>query len=82
MKTKVVSGSALAAAAVALALGGAAVTPAHAKGHACTMAKGQCGGKMKCMTKTGVCRHHMSHHKGGCHHTKAGCHHKSHCKSK
>lgn len=81
MKTKVISGATLAAAAIALALSGAAVTPAYAKGHQCAMAKGQCGGKMKCMTKTGVCKHHMGHHKGSCHH-KASCHHKSHCMSK
>jgi len=77
MKTKVVSGTTLAAAAVALALGGAVATPAHAKSHHhCAMAKGHCGGKMKCMTKAGVCKHQMKHHKGGCHHMK------NHCKSK
>lgn len=77
MKSKIVSGAVLAAAAVALALGGAVATPAHAKGyakgHACTMAKGQCGGKAKCMTKRGVCKHRMGHHKGGCHHAKNHC---------
>lgn len=91
MKTNVISGAALAAAAVGLALSGAAVTPAqaHSAGHTCSMAKGSCGGKMKCMTKAGVCKHHMHAHKGSCHHKgtchhkgKASCHHKGHCKSK
>jgi hypothetical protein len=75
MKAKIVSGSALAAAAIALALSGAAATPAFAKGHHCTMEKGHCGGKMKCMTKKGVCKHKMKRHKGGC-----GA--KNHCMSK
>lgn len=89
MKSKVVSGAALAAAAVSLALAGAAPAAAHSAGHTCTMAKGQCGGKMKCMTKTGVCKHHMHAHKGSCHHKhachhkgKASCHHKGHCAGK
>ncbi len=84
MKSKIVSGSALAAAAVALALSGGVVAPAYAKGHVCDMSKGQCGGKTKCMTKHGVCKHyksHCSHHKGSCHH-KAACHQKSKCKTK
>jgi len=73
MKTKIISGSAIAAPAVALALGGA--TPAAAKHHHhhCTMEKGKCGGKAKCMTKRGHCIHHVKHHKGNC----AA---KSHCK--
>jgi hypothetical protein len=75
MKTKIVSGSAIAAAAIALALSGATVTPALAKGHHCTMQKGSCGSKAKCMTKKGVCKHKMKHHKGNC----AG---KNHCMSK
>jgi hypothetical protein len=75
MKAKIVSGSALAAAAVALALSGATVAPAFAKGHHCTMEKGQCGGKAKCMTKKGVCKHKMKSHKGAC----GG---KNHCKGK
>lgn len=75
MKSKVISGAALAAAAVSLALGGAVPASAHSAGHTCTMAKGHCGGKMKCMTKTGVCKHHMHAHKGS-------CHHKSHCATK
>jgi hypothetical protein len=74
VKAKIVSGNALAVAAIALALSAAAVTPAFAKGHVCTMEKGQCGGKMKCMTKKGVCKHGMKHHKGSC----GGKHH---CKS-
>lgn len=93
MKSKVVSGAALAAAAVGLALSGAVVTPAAAHGsHACSMAKGQCGGKMKCMTKTGVCKHnvgsskaacrHGCHHKAKCHHSKGACHHKAKCHTK
>lgn len=90
MKSKVISGAALAAAAVSLALGGSiTAAQAHSAGHTCTMAKGQCGGKMKCMTKTGVCKHHMHAHKGSCHHKhachhkgKASCHHKGHCASK
>jgi hypothetical protein len=78
MKSKIVSGSALAAAAVSLALSGAVATPAQARsaGHQCMMGKGSCGAKMKCMTKAGVCKHHMHGHKGGCHHMK------SHCKTK
>jgi len=75
MKTRIVSGATLAAAAVALALTTASVTPAFAKGHHCSMAKGSCGGKAKCMTKKGVCKHKMGHHKGN-------CHTKNHCKSK
>jgi hypothetical protein len=93
MKTKVVSGSALAAAAVGLALSGAVVAPASAHGsHTCTMAKGQCGGKTACMTKTGVCKHnvgkskaacrHGCHHKSACHHSKGACNMKSKCHSK
>lgn len=84
MKAKIVSGATLAAAAIALALSGAATTPATAKsGHVCAMEKGQCGGRMKCMTKKGVCKHRMGHHKGSCHHHhKGSCHHtKSHCRS-
>ena len=74
MKAKIVSGSALAAAAIALALNGAVIAPAFAKaGHQCSMAKGHCGGKMKCMTKQGVCNHKMGHHKGSCHHMKSHC---------
>jgi hypothetical protein len=74
MKAKIVSGSALAAAAIALALSGAATAPAFAKaGHQCTMAKGSCGGKMKCMTKKGVCKHKVMPHKGSCHHSKSHC---------
>jgi hypothetical protein len=65
MKSKIVSGSALAAVAVALALAGAATTPAYAKHHKCTMEKGQCGGKTKCMTKKGVCKHKAKGNCGG-----------------
>ncbi|WP_442754757.1 hypothetical protein ACNHKD_17445 [Methylocystis sp. JAN1] len=90
MKTKIVSGSALAAAAVGLALSGAVVAPASAHGsHACSMAKGQCGGKAACMTKTGVCKHnagkskaacrHGCHHKSSCHHSKSACNMKAKC---
>jgi len=93
MKTKIVSGSALAAAAVGLALSGAAIVPAAAHGsHTCKMAKGQCGGKMSCMTKTGVCKHntasskascrHGCHHKASCHHSKGACNMKSKCHTK
>jgi uncharacterized membrane protein len=63
MKTKILSGSTLAAAAIALALSGVAATPAAASHHhhRCTMEKGKCGGKAKCM-KGGHCIHHMKHH--------------------
>ncbi len=74
MKTKVLSGSTVAATAIALALSGASSTPAFAKGHHCTMEKSHCGGKAKCMTKKGGCKHKMKHYKGNC----IG---KSHCKS-
>ena len=77
MKAKVISGAVLAAAAVSLALAGSvSVAEAHSVGHTCKMSKGQCGGKMKCMTKTGVCKHHMHGH-SACHHR-----HKSACKTK
>jgi len=66
MKSKIVSGPALAAAAIALALAGATATPAYAKHHHCTMEKAGCGGKTKCMTKKGVCKHKAHHEKGGC----------------
>ncbi|BDV33303.1 MULTISPECIES: hypothetical protein [Methylocystis] len=93
MKTKIVSGAALAAAAVGLALSGAVVTPAAAHGsHLCNMSKGQCGGKTACMTKTGVCKHnvgkskascrHGCHHKSSCHHSKGACNMKSKCHTK
>lgn len=93
MKTKIVSGSALAAAAVGLALSGAVVTSAAAHGsHNCNMSKGQCGSKMSCMTKAGVCKHNASsskascrhgcHHKASCHHSKGACNMKSKCHSK
>lgn len=74
MKAKIVSGSTLAAAAIALALAGSAATPAAAKHsrHQCNMEKGQCGGKSKCMTKKGACKHHKSH--------KASCSAKGSCK--
>jgi hypothetical protein len=73
VKAKIVSGSTLAATAIALALAGAAATPAAAKHsrHVCDMSKGQCGGKAKCMTKKGVCKHHKSH-KHSCS-TKGSC---------
>lgn len=73
MKSKVISGGAIAAAAVALALGGAVPASAHSTGHTCTMSKGGCGGKTKCMTKSGVCKHHFHAKKGSC---------KSSCKTK
>ncbi len=70
MKTKIVSGSTIAVAAIALALAGGAATPAAAKHskHPCNMEKGQCGGKAKCMTKKGVCKHHKNScsSKGSC----------------
>lgn len=72
MKTKVVSGAALAAAVIGLALSGAVVTPAAAHGsHHCSMSKD--GGKAACMTKTGVCKHNAGKSKAACHH-KAKCH--------
>jgi uncharacterized membrane protein len=72
MKTKILSGSTLAAAAVALALSGVAVTPAAASHHhRCTMEKGKCGGKTKCMTKGGHCIHHMKSHCSAKHHCRA-----------
>ncbi len=68
MKTKVVSGAALAAAAIGLALSGAVITPAAAHGsHHCSMSKGQCGGKAACMTKTGVCKHNAGKSRAACH---------------
>lgn len=91
MKSKVISGAALAAAAVSLALVGATPAAAHSVGHSCQMAKGQCGGKMKCMTKKGVCKHNAKgscrqhagcHHKAKCHHNKGACNHKSKCHSR
>jgi hypothetical protein len=69
MKTKIVSGSALAAAAIALAMNGAAVAPAHAQ-HASSQAKAHCGGKGSC------------HHKAKCHHYKGHCNMKSKCYTK
>ena len=71
MKTKILSGSTLAAAAIALALSGVAATPAAAKHqHACAMEKGK-GGKTKCMTKGGHCIHHMKSHCSTRHRCKA-----------
>jgi hypothetical protein len=68
MKNNVVSGAALAAAAVAIAFIGVAVAPAQAAGagHRCTMARGACGGKGKCMSRPGVCKHSMAPHRGAC----------------
>lgn len=70
VKTKIVSGSTLAVAAIALALGGTVATPALAKHskHQCNMEKGQCGGKAKCMTKKGACKHQKNScsSKGSC----------------
>ncbi len=62
VKAKIVSGSTLAVAAIALALGAGVATPASAKHsrHHCNMEKGQCGGKAKCMTKKGACKHHKN----------------------
>ncbi|PWB84161.1 MAG: hypothetical protein C3F11_02820 [Methylocystaceae bacterium] len=62
MKAKIISGSTIAATAIALALSGVVATPAAAKHsrHHCNMEKGQCGGKAKCMTKKGVCKHHKN----------------------
>jgi len=73
MKTKIVSGSTIAVAAIALALAGGVSTQAAAKHskHACNMEKGQCGGKTKCMTKKGACKHHKGH--------KASCSAKGSC---
>jgi hypothetical protein len=72
MKTKIISGSALAAAAFALALNGAAVAPAHAHASS-THAKAHCGGK-------GTCHHKAKcHHKSQCHHHKGHCNMKSKC---
>ena len=75
MKTKVVSGSALAVAAIALALNGASVAPAQAH-QAPVSAKAHCGAKATC--------HHKAkcHHKSQCHHVKNACHHKSMCHTK
>lgn len=73
MKSKIVSGSTLAATAIALALAGGVSTQAAAKHsrHQCAMQKGHCGGKHKCMTKKGACKHH-----------KAGCSAKGACKGR
>jgi hypothetical protein len=73
MKAKIVSGSTIAATAIALALAGGVSTQAVAKHskHQCNMEKGQCGGKAKCMTKKGTCKHN----KGG----KASCSTKGSC---
>lgn len=76
MKSNIISGSALAAAAIALALNGASMAPAYAHGAKQTQAKTHCGGKGSC--------HHKArcHHKSRCHHHKGACHHKSRCHSK
>lgn len=73
MKSKIVSGSTIAAAAIALALAGGVSTQASAKHskHVCNMEKGQCGGKTKCMSKKGVCKHNKGH--------KASCSAKGSC---
>lgn len=73
MKTNIVSGSALAAAAIAFVLNGASIAPAaahyakYSHHHKAHCAKGSCHHKMKC------------HHKSKCHHYKGACHHKSKC---
>lgn len=66
MKVNFLSGSTLAAAAVALALSGATVAPAAARSYHSATEKGHCTGKAHC-------KHHRKHHKGHCaakHHCK------------
>jgi hypothetical protein len=73
MKPNIISGSALAAAAVALALSGASVAPAYAHGAKSTHMKTHCGGKGSCR---GMAK---CHHKAQCHHHKGHCNMKSRC---
>lgn len=58
MKTKIVSGSAVAAAAIALAMTGAAVSPALAKKAASVHCAGinSCKGQSACKTANSVCK--------------------------
>jgi hypothetical protein len=56
MKTNILSGSALAAAAIALALNGAAIAPASAHvTHKAHHHKGHCGAKAKCKSHKNHC---------------------------